>query len=75
MEQSVNGASRCAAVMHFAETVRHDSIRNSFPGLVQREKYKDREVGHALVSCGNSAQHRCVSPGVLARLLSIEKLD
>lgn len=46
-----------------------------FPGREQREKEKEREVGHALVSCGNPTQHRCVSPGVLAGLLSIEKLD
>lgn len=40
----------------------------------ERER-KEKEVGHALVSCGNLTQHRCVSPGVLARLLSIGKLD
>lgn len=33
------------------------------------------EVGHALVSSGNPTQHRCVSLGVLARFLSVEKLD
>lgn len=46
-----------------------------FQALNRGRNKKRKEVGHILVSCGNPTQHRCVSPGVLAQLLSIEKLD
>ena len=70
-------ASGGVELFNLIVTVGHDSIKIFLPGFEQREKLKKKR-GKWVTPwsvCGNPTQHRCVTPGVLARLLSIQKLD
>lgn len=63
-------------MLHVTLGFGNNSIKHFPPRpSTKKERKSSGKMGQGLVSCGNLTQHSCVSPGVLAQLLSAEKLN